>query len=433
MILKIKEILKEIDGLHGWKIVEVTKEAQELFFVKKVLDMNRSKDVHVYAVTVYVAFEEDGKKYLGESVTEIAPTMSLDEVRAQLEDTAIGASFVKNEAFELAQPSDEAAAPLENSLSTDSLTHWMPKFAQAVYKYDTHEAGGINSSEIFLNKGSRRILTSEGIDVSFENYSAMIEVVADWNDGAEPVELFFLANFGGYQPEVISGNIGELIEESRERAHATATPSLDGVNVILSGEAVRDLLRYYVSKSSARGKYEGISQFEIGEHLQGEDVQGDLLNIDMLPVLEGSSQSATYDSDGVLLKPVSLIADGQLKTLLGDTRFASYLGIPATGQLTNFRVGLGSIEAAEMMKDPYLELVSFSDFQVNPLTGDFGGEIRLARYFDGTDVKAVSGGAVSSNIKEVQANMTFSKESAQHDYYFGPKHVLFKGLQVIGS
>lgn len=433
MMTKIKEILNGIEGLKGWKIVEVTKEAQELFFVKKRLDMNRSKDVHVYSVTVYVAFEEDGKQYLGESTTEIAPSMSYEAVKSQLLDTVKGASFVKNEAFTLAQPTTEVAMPLLSPLSEGKLIHWMPKFAKAVYKNDVYKAGGINSSEIFLNKVTKRIITSEGIDVSFDKYSSMIEVIADWNDGVEPVELFFLANFGGYQPDLISSKIGGLIEESRQRAHASATPNLDQINVILSGEAVRDLLRYYVGKSSARGKYEGISQFEIGQKLQGEDVQGDLLNIDMLPALEGSSRSASYDEDGVLLKPVSLIQDGQLKTLLGDTRFASYLGIPATGQINNIKVGLGSLEAAKMMEEPYLELVSFSDFQVNHLTGDFGGEIRLARYFDGKEVKAVTGGAVSSNIKDVQANMTFSKEGEQHDYYYGPKHIMFKDLKVVGS
>lgn len=433
MLETIKAILNAIEGLKGWKVMEVTKEAQELFFVKKRLDMNRSKNVHVYHVTVYVAFEEEGKKYLGESTTEIAPSMSEEEIHRQLIDVTQGASFVKNEMYQLAQASDQVGAPLASPLSEASLQEWMPKLAKAVYEHDVYEAGGINSSEIFLNKLKKRILTSEGIDVSFEQYRTMIEVIADWNDGDEPVELFFLGEFGGYQPQVISGKIGSLIEESRERAHAGPTPSLEGVNLILSGEAVKDFFHYYVNKASARGKYEGTSQYEIGQHLQGQEVQGDLLNIEMLPELEGSSKSATYDNDGVLLKAVSLIEDGQLKTLLGDTRFASYLGIPATGQLSNFKVGLGSLSVSDMMKEPYIELVSFSDFQINHFTGDFGGEIRLARYFDGNDVKAVTGGAISSNIKDVQSTMTFSKEASQHDNYYGPKHLMFKALKVVGN
>lgn len=432
MIDKIKGILEGMTELQGWKITERRKEGQELFFVKKVLDMNRSKDVHDIDVTVYVAFEEDGVKYLGQSTTAIAPTLTEAEIRAKLKDTAKGAAFVKNPYFDLPKPTSEEVPAIENAFATKPLTQWMPLLAKAIYANDTQTQGGINSAEIFLTKSVKRIATSEGIDVTFDTYKAMVEVIADWNDGEEPVELFFLEDFGGYQPELLSEKIGDLINESKERAHATPTPSLKDVKVVLSGDAVKQLLDYYRVMSSARAKYEGISQFEIGQKLQGEAVSGDLLNVTLLPVLEGSSLSTNYDSDGVQLRPVELIKGGVLKTLHGNAQYAAYMDIPMTGHIGNFKVESGDLSFEEVKKAPYIELVSFSDFQTNPLTGDFGGEIRLARYFDGEKLTSVTGGAISANIGDVHSTMKLSKEVGQQDNFIGPKHIFFDGLEIVG-
>ena len=433
MVELLKQLLNEMVGLEGWKVIEIQNESQELFFIKKKLDMNRSVDVHKYVVTVYVAFEEEGQRYLGQSQTEVASSMTEEEIKIILNDIKTGASFVKNKYYPLPEASDELPEQNETIFSTKPLSHWMPKLAQAIYKNDHYEAGGINSAELFLKKKVRRVVTSKGIDVNFTSYDTLVEVIADWNDGKEPVELFYMANFGDYQPEQLSDKINELIGESKERAHAVATPSLKGVNVILSGEAVKELLEYYVVKSSAKLKYENTSQFEVGQKLQGENLQGDALNVTLLPQLEGSSMSAPYDGDGLPLKAVELIKDGVLQTLVGSAQYASYLGIEPTGHLSNMRFGLGTKTIEEMKKEPYIELVSFSAFQMNFLTGDFGGEMRLARYFDGEQLHSVTGGALSANIKDVQSTMTFSKEEVQHNQYVGPKHILFKGLEIAGD
>ncbi len=432
MVDQIKQLLQELEGVYGWKLLEVSKSAAEVFFVKKTLDMNRAVHTLKYVVTIYVKFEDGGETYLGQSTTEIAPTMTVGDIRTVLADTKLAASFVKNKPFELPKPSEETPTLEKVEFATAPLSTWIPKLTKALYKNDIYEEGGINSSEIFLNLKQVRLLNSEGIDVSYDTYESMVEVVADWNDGEEPVELFKIMDFGDYAPEVLAGHVADLILESKERAHAAKTPNLDGVRVILSGDAVKDFLRYYVIKSSARLKYEGISQNEIGQKLQGEDVTGDLVSIEMLPMLKGSSKSMPYDPDGMTIKPIQLVKDGELLALLGDSQFASYIGIEPTGQINNFKVDLGSTTHDEMTKEPYIELLSFSHFQMNFLTGDFGGEMRLARYFDGEKVSYLTGGSLSANIKEVQGNMKLSSEGTQHDNYVGPKHLLFTGLDIAG-
>ena len=52
MINIIKEILGNIN-ISDWKILENTIESKELFFIKKELDMNRSKEVRFSMKTKY--------------------------------------------------------------------------------------------------------------------------------------------------------------------------------------------------------------------------------------------------------------------------------------------------------------------------------------------------------------------------------------------
>jgi predicted Zn-dependent protease len=203
--------------------------------------------------------------------------------------------------------------------------------------------------------------------------------------------------------------------------------------VILSGDAVKEFLEYYVKKANAQSIYEKTSGFLVGQKLQGEDAQGDIIQVELLPILEGSSKSAPYDADGVLLKPITLIKNGVLQTYYGANQYTSYLGVATTGHLANARFACGSMSYEAMKHEPYIELVSFSNFQMNPLTGDFGGEVRLANYYDGKQVVAVTGASISSNIEKVHSEMKLSIESMKIDNYEGPKHILFKGLEVAGN
>lgn len=70
MLDKIKQILSA-NNVDGYKIVENKVEANELFFIKKNVDMDRAKDVHHFKVTVYKDIEEDGKKYKGSASFQV--------------------------------------------------------------------------------------------------------------------------------------------------------------------------------------------------------------------------------------------------------------------------------------------------------------------------------------------------------------------------
>jgi len=85
-----------------------------------------------------------------------------------------------------------------------------------------------------------------------------------------------------------------------------------------------------------------------------------------------------------------------------------------------------------LRKEPYLELVSFSDFQVDSITGDFGSEIRLGYYFDGKTTVPVTGGSISGNMAKVQGGLKMSSQTRQYNSYHGPATVCMRGVSISG-
>ena len=86
-----------------------------------------------------------------------------------------------------------------------------------------------------------------------------------------------------------------------------------------------------------------------------------------------------------------------------------------------------------MKKEPYLQVVNFSDFQMDDFTGHFGGEIRLAFLFDGEKVTPVTGGSINGSIIDSQSSMLLSKEMQVEDGYEGPLAVCFDNIPVAGE
>ncbi|MDD3225661.1 MAG: TldD/PmbA family protein [Clostridium sp.] len=431
MINKIKDLLEKSEA-DGYKIVEVRTSSEELFYVKKDLDTERTKDVQHFKVTVYKDFEEEGVKYTGSSSFDVHPTMKEEELKKIVDDGIYAAGLVKNEYYELPKKSEDNVKEVTSKFSSMELSKWMPKLAEALYLNDTEEKGGINSAEIFLDKNYKRIVMSNGTDVNWESYSGMIEFITTWKE-TEEIELYKMLTFSDYDPEYISESVREMILLAKERAKASKTVASGKYKIILKGEPVKEVLSYYAYVSSADAVYNKISNYKIDSSIQGNNVEGDKINLVLDPYLKNSVHSSPFDNDGIALKKVSVIEEGKLKIYHGDFKNSYYLKNKTTGNIGNFIVSEGSRAISDMEKEPYLELVTFSDFQIDPVTGNFGGEIRLGWYFDGKTTIPVTGGSLSGNIKDIHSNMYLSKELQSQDGFVGPEAIEMFDMTIAGK
>lgn len=430
MIDKIKNILSDNSDIDDWKIVEQTISSDELFFVRKSLDMNRAKEVHHFHVTVYKDFEEDGVKYRGSSLVKIHPSMSADEIKSAVDEAVFAAGFVKNRYYPIAEPSDDNPVPLQNNEFSDES---QPGLVDSILKADSMENGWINSWELFLSRIHTRIMNSKGVDISFKNNKGSFEFITNWKGNSEEIELYKYLEFAKPDPAFLSNSVVNMLNDARERANAKNTTPSGNMAVLLTGESVVDIFRYYYMQSSARYAYEKTSTIKTGENIQGEKPIGDLISLTLQPSLQDSAESAPFDEDGVSLKPVTIFDRGVLKRYWGDIRYSYYLGVEPTGIIKNMTAGTGSKSIAELKSGPCLEVSIFSDFQMDPVSGDFGGEIRLGWYFDGEKSTPITGGSISGNLNALQKEMYFSKETQKINNFAGPKAIKLMNISVSGQ
>jgi predicted Zn-dependent protease len=423
----IERIINQLGkaNINVYKVNMETVESVELFFIKKALDMNRKKKVTHYKVTVYKDFEEDEETYRGSSEVDIYPTMKDEEIEKILKDGLYAAGFVKNKFYPLVKGEKALEVTIPSKFSGFSLEEGAMIIQKALYKNDVFQQGGINSSEIFLNKSTKRIVNSEGVDVSFVKFSSEIECITQWIEDQD-VELFNVFSYGDLDEQLIAESVKDAIELTKWRVRAKGAVKTGSYKVLLRKLALKEMFSYYTDKASVGAVYNKLSNFKPGEIVQGENILGDKVTI----TLKGS---APYDNDGLPLKEINLIEDGILKTYHGNTRFSHYLGIEPTGDLDEVVVKCGDKSMEEMKQEPYLELLAFSDFQMDSLTGNFAGEIRLGFYFDGENRTPVTGGSMSGNINNVQNRMFLSKEVYKDGRLTGPNMLELFNINIAGE
>lgn len=432
MIERIRKLLLECTTIDAFKIIETKVESSEFFFIKKRLDMDRFKNVHNFNITVYKNSKAENIDYTGSSSAKIQPTMSDEEILEIIYECAFAASFIKNKYYPMVHPLDIVQPEINSNLFEKSLNTWMPTIAEALYKSDIYDKGSINSSEIFLNKVYTHIVSSEGIDVSFTTYKGEMEFITNWKAHGEEIELYKQLYFSDMNYDLIDEKVKEQFNFSREKAIASPTPALLKHTVLLTGAPVIELLNYYLNKASAKSVYNGVSIAKLGKNIQGDDTRGDLITLTLDPFMKNSTKSSPYDDDGFPLQSVEVFKKGVLNVYHGDARHCHYLNIEPTGNISNFIIEGGAHSIIDFKESPYLEIVAFSDFQMDDLTGNFGGEIRLGWYFNGTNTIPVTGGSISGNIKDLQKEMYLSKELQSDNNFVGPRTVKLLNVSVAG-
>ena len=116
-----------------------------------------------------------------------------------------------------------------------------------------------------------------------------------------------------------------------------------------------------------------------------------------------------------MIRDEVLMEESVPKKFVGSRKFSQYLGLEDSFMVSNWCVSGGRKSADELRNGKFLEIVEFSDFQVDSMTGDIFGEIRLAYYHDGEgDVTPVSGGSVSGSMLDNIAHLQMSRETRRY-------------------
>lgn len=424
MIERIQNALRQC-GISLWRINEAVEETAELFFVRQKLDTRRIKDVRKYEVSVFRDVDGDGgEKRRGFTAVPLTAAMDDGQIAEELRSAYYAAQFAANPFYELADPVKGPLVEKTGSLAEKPLAESTGIMAKALFAPDTRGDAFVNSAELFISRSRHRILSSEGTDVSYTDAQAKGEFVVQCRE-PEDVEIWNQFAYDGLEPEALSRKVEESLAFVRDRARACPDLKSGTFDLVLSGDAVQELLGYYRHRSGAQSVYAKYSTWKLGEDVQG-DVQGERLDLTL-------KASAPYSTEGIPMEDLPLLRDGKLARYHGNNRFCRYLGVEPTGAYQKFHCGNGTVPFPELKKGPCLWVVTFSDFQMDAMSGHFGGEIRLAYLIDGVFVQPVTGGSINGSILDAQKNLVFSTERYTSAEYDGPYAVRLPGVRVAGA
>lgn len=422
MINKIKDILGSVN-IAKFLINETEKTSSELFFIKKKLDVRREKSITDYDVTVYRDLEKDGEKLRGSSSVSIFPTMTDEEIKEKLKEAYFAAQFAANPFYELVKGDGKAVN--DTSITPTDTDNAVRTMAKALFSVDNDSEAFINSAEFFAENEKIRIVNSDGVDVCFNKFNVNGEFVTQCKTD-EDVELHYSFEYNFADEKSLAALAAEGIKSAKDRSVAKRTLKSGNYDIILSGKELATILEYYWDRSNAAFIYPHYSDYKVGDNVQGEDAEGEKLNLTLVA-------TQPYSGEGIKMKDITLVKQGELKAIHGTNRFSQYLGLEPTGNYEKIRLEAGTQSLEDMKKKPYLQAVKFSDFQMDAFTGHFGGEIRLAYLFDGEKITKVTGGSINGIITKAHKNFVFSKERYSDSGYEGPFAVKIGNVAVAGS
>ena len=424
----MEQILKAFEkaGVSVWRLTKNRTKSAELYFIKKELDIPRYKDIEVIRAEIFRDFEEDGKKFRGSTEIYIEPGLTDEELETKVRNAYYAASFVKNEFYELpaGHTADHAASRAD--YKDMPITEAAGRIADTLLSVNSDEKAFINSAEVFVRRSENRIMDSNGTDVSYAHDAIWGEFVSQCIE-PEDVEQYRQFAYGSLDLDALKARLESGIADVRLRAMAKAAPKAGTYNIILTGENLREILRFYESRSSSSLVYPQYSTWKIGDLIQETEDGGEKLNITL-------KSDLPFSAEGIELKDCPLVKDGVLQTIHGNARFAYYLGIKPTGSYEKLALEAGTMSYEDMKKSGALEAVSFSDFQMDPMDGHFAGELRLA-LLTGEDgsVTPLTGGSINGSILTAQKKLIFSKEQYKDSSYEGPLAVMIPDVTVAGE
>ena len=421
---RIKELIARA-GIEKYTALKVNESTAELFFVKKQLDQRRIKDVEKVNVTVYREGEKDGRPMTAQSEVTLLPAMTEAECIKALEGAYYAAQFAMNPQYDLPDPVTAPEIKKTGELAEAPAEELAGRFAEALFAADCEEGAFVNSAEVFITRKRLRVISSEGTDASWTTAKASGEYVVQ---AKEPEDVEIYRSFAFDEPEyaALTAHVREALSFVRDRARAERAIKSGSYDLILTGENAAEVLKFYAARASAQMLYPHYSTWAVGDDVQGE-TNGERLDLTM-------RATAPYSAEGIPMKDAKLIENGRLLLIHGGNRFCRYLGVPATGDYRKLSCdNAGSLAFDEMKSRPCLWAVTFSDFQMDPLSGHFGGEIRLAYLIEDGRMTPVTGGSVNGSIMDAQRDVVFSKERFVCESYEGPYAMLLKGVSVAGE
>lgn len=428
----ICEALQGQDDLAAWSLRQITSREAQLYAVPAGVEARRDVTRERFVVDVLrQATDANGRTTCGAGNATLLPG---DDIAAALDAASLMAGLVHNPPHTIPAP-----AALPEVATADPALQADPAAAlDGLYRQLRGAAIDprvrITAAEFFAEEEIVRLANSRGIDACQTTTSIAAEWVLIAREGGREMESFVEMTRRRTADFNLEAEIARRSRHAVDLLSAQPATAYTGP-VVLTGATLAEFMNSGVIQTlgSAASKFSKLSTWEIDKPITRGEVTGDPLTVWANRQLPFGTHAARFDEEGLPAQRVALIADGRLLAFAASQRYADYLGLPATGAFGDIEVAPGRTPAADLLAEPHVEIVAFSWFNPDEVTGDFACEIRLGYRVEGGVRTPFRGGMLVGNYLDALAAARWSAETGFFGDYQGPAAVRFGGLTVAGA
>jgi predicted Zn-dependent protease len=432
MLERIVAALRARADIQGWSARLVRSRQVQLYAVPDAVEARRVTASERYVIQVLRQTGELDAARCGGGNATLLPG---DDIDAAINAAALMAGLVQNQPYALPAPSRLPELLLADSqLQADAEVTLDALLAQLRAAAAAHPHVRLTAAELYAEEQTIHLLNSRGIDATQTATTIDMEWVLLCRDGERATESFVERRRRRVDDIDIAAEVAAGAGQAADLLHAVTPPDYRGA-VVLRGATLATFLNGGVIQTlaSAATKFGKLSRWEIGEPVFHGPATGDPLTLFANRCLPFGVYASRFDDEGQPAQRVELIRAGRLCAFTANQRYADYLGITATGDFGDIELLAGATPEAALLAEPYVEVVAFSWFTPNEITGDFSSEIRLGYLVEGDRRTPFKGGALVGNVIEALANARWSAETGFYGDYQGPRTARFGSLAIAGG
>ncbi len=438
MLHEIVNALKERSDLAGWTLRHLITRGAQVYAVPHQIESQRAVEVERYKIDVLRQTSgPDGEPRIGSGDVTLLPG---GDVQAAIEKAALVAGLVSNPVHTVPAP---AALPdvslMDTDLQRDASTVTRDVMERIRAAASRNHGVQLTAAECFGEIHTTHLVNSRGIDAEQEATQINIELVLHSQRGENHVETFTEMNRRRVADIDLEQEIERQGRHTLDLFEAGPPPSWQGP-VILRNEVLAvfmagDALGGGVLQTlgSAASKYAKLSSWEIGKSVFRGEVKGDPLTVWANRRIPFGTGSNRFDEEGLPAQRLELIRGNELVAFAASQRYADYLNLPATGAFGGVELPPGQMEESALLAEPHVEIIQFSWFNPDPITGDFATEIRLGYLVENGVRKPFRGGQLIGNYLDALADVRWSAGTGFFGNYLGPQTARFNDLKIAGQ
>jgi predicted Zn-dependent protease len=437
MLNKITETLNTRSDLAGWTVRHLITRGTQVYAVPRQTEAQRAAGVEQYKIDVLLPTKgPDGGEAVGTGNVSLLPG---GDIESAIEKAILTARLVANPVHSIPAPAPIPDVPLVDvDLYRDAQTITRGVMERIQASTSEHPDVQLTGAECFGEIHTTHLINSRGIDAEQEETRINIEFVLKSQRGDRDVETFTEIRRRRVGDLEIEAEIEQRTQQTLDQFEAVSPPAWQGPvvlqNNVLATFVAGDNLQGGVMStlSSAEAKYGKYTAWEIGKSVFRGDVKGDPLTVWANRCIPFGVYSNRFDNEGLPAQRVELIRDNELVAFSASQRYADYLNVPATGAFGGVELPSGKIEASALLEEPYVEIIQFSWFLPDQITGDFASEIRFGYLVENGIRKPFRGGQLVGNYLDALADVRWSAETGMFGNYIGPRTARFNDLKISG-